>query len=134
MAAAEQSKFDRIELFEVQITGSGLKWPIGDKDNLRNAKVNAIMIHKVGEVSIAPSGRAVLADADFKKAYVTLSIGGEESIDSIPLTVFNTSDNDGRLFVFKTPKKISWEKSHFDFASAASVTNSSIVVTVFYEK
>lgn len=132
----EQSRFDRIESIAVVCTDTAtLKWKIGDRENLRDVKINAIQVHPVGKVSITPDGNAVVNNTVFLKSFLTLSVDGEESIDTIPLTVFNPADNDGRLFVFSVPKVISWEKSHFNIATdTGMVANEAFIMTVFYEK
>ncbi len=133
----EQSRFDRIETVEVKITDVvTLKWPIGDRDNLRDVLVNAIQVVPVGKVSLVPlSARPVVNNTVFLKSSLTLSIDGEESIDGTPVTVFNPADNDGRLFVFSVPKKINWQKCHFDIAEATGMdADESFLMIVFYEK
>jgi hypothetical protein len=133
----EQSRFDRIEQVEVQISDtSTLKWKIGDRDNLRDVLVNAVQVIPVSKASRVPiSDNAVVNNTIFLKSTLTLSVDGEESIDSVPLTVFNPADNDGRLFVFSVPKRINWEKSYFQISnSTGQVANESFLMVVFYEK
>lgn len=132
----EQSRFDRIETIEVELdSATQLKYKIGDRDNLRGAKVNAIMALRVGECAEAPVGaRPLVTDALFEKSFLTLSINGEESIDTVPLTVFNPSDNDGRLFVFSVPKVINWESSSIVLSSPSADATKSYLLVVFYER
>ena len=126
---------ERVEVFEVETEGANRRrLKIGNIDNLLSRKITGIQLWKIGDVSIAPSGRPVVADAVFIKSFLTLSIQGEERISEVPLTAFHQPTNNG--FRFELDEKvINWENSFIEIAENTGVNDTdSFVFQIHYIK
>lgn len=125
---------DRVLTKSIKVASTTtFQYKLGDDSKLRNKRVLAIEAHRVGEVATDHDNLVVVADTVFEKACLTLSVDGEESIDNVPLTVFNRPDNNGQLlYLGENGKLVNLESSFIKIASGATLTADTVFVLTFH--
>ena len=128
--------FDNQTFIETVMTANDKKYVFQENTTLTQSKgVTSIDTCKVGTVSNAPSGKAIQNDAVFKKAFLVLSIKGEERINRIPFYKLDPTQNNGRTFSFTKPVIIDFQKSFIELPDTVSnVVNEVMLLNFYYLK
>lgn len=120
---------------EVNIVVAAQKFVFGENDTLRDKRIKAIDTFKVADVAVSPLGKALINATVFGKAYLVLSIEGQERINRIPLSALAPTVNNGKRFNF--PGKgvvIDWAKSFIELPNTTGqVLTESFLFNVYYD-
>ena len=121
-------------LVEVAIdSASKTEFSLKNEELLGDAKrIIGVSAHKVGSVSIAPSGSAVVNDTVFNKSFLTLGTpGSKEPISKIPLAELNRAANNGQIFYLDVPP-LAPSKCAIKVATVAGLVTTEVFLLTFY--
>lgn len=101
-------------------------------DVLRDKQLCAIEIHHEDYLSVSPSNRTIIADADFKRGFVTLSVNNRNIVDSTPFGDMLVPQQQGRLYLLNQIV-IDFPQSYVWFGAAGTLAaNQAIYFTFHY--
>lgn len=126
----------RTEVIEVLIGNAGAsEFIIGQLPNLREAKsIKRIESFHVGQVSLSPSGKAVVATAVHQKAFIRLINRDNVEFRSMPLISLSKVTNGSTIENVNTPQ-IDPEKSKIVVGNTTGLTaNEVFLLEITYEK
>lgn len=121
-----------LEQVLVEITNaSNVEFMFPINSQLEGKAIVAIETYKTSEVTNAPDGSATLNDTAMAKAFVTLSNGSKEFIQSLPLRSLIASNNNGNVREI-APQRISLQKSKVKFSNTTGLVAGEKILFVFY--
>lgn len=134
-------KISNSQLVEVQVpaSSSALSFQIPDQPQLKNKKTIGIEFYSVGDVTIAPSGNAVVSAAFLQKTYLTLYTFNKDGkqgqfIYQIPATSLKRSATGA--YVWELPQfdgiYVDYNKSFITVPTTVSGSAFSWIFNVYY--
>lgn len=138
--AFKTAKYELVELVCQASATPSTRYSFPDLPKLRYTALQAVTCFTVNSIPTAPSGNALIAIGDFKKAYLTLYINERQDAYRVPLVELNRVQNASTdpfvrsLFEFSN-QKVTWDKSYVEFGSTptlSSTVNLSILFGVYY--
>lgn len=127
---------ERTELIEVIISNIGVQeFPIGQLPNLRNAsKIIRIEALRFTQVPVAPTGKAVVNETVFPKAFLRLINSDNVEFRAYSLVSLSKSVNGTEIPAINSPR-IDPEKSKIVVGSTAGlILNEVFLLQITYEK
>lgn len=138
--AFKTSKYELVELVCPASATPSTRYSFPDLPKLRYTALQGVESFTISSVSNAPSGNALIAIGDFKKAYLTLYLNERQDVYRVPLVSLNRTQNSTpdpfvrSLFEFNG-QKVTWDKSYVEFGTTptlSAVNNLSILFGVYY--
>lgn len=128
-------KTNRFRIVEVDCETTKQEYTLLKDDVLDNAKqITAIEAYKVGDLALAPSGRATVNDTVLKKSFLTLSTSDTDEVQyRVPLIDLVRTMNNGQLFLVNLPKLAFSKCKVYVPTTAALSATESWVFGVHYE-
>ncbi|MCC6258072.1 MAG: hypothetical protein IT254_07110 [Chitinophagaceae bacterium] len=126
----------RCELVEIIITNTGTtEFPLGSLPNLRNAKAIVLVeTFPVGAVALTPSGKTVVNDTVFNKAFLKLIDSENVEYRAVALKSISKTVNGTVITPVNCPQ-IDPEKSKIVVGTAAGlVANEAFLLQITYLK
>lgn len=126
--AIPRSRIVEVAINSAAVTDFSLK----DEEVLRKAKkIIALEAYKVGTVSNAPSGAAVVNDTVFNKSFLIIGTEASDEVIKIPLSDLNRAANSGELFYVDIPP-IAPSKCSIKVATTASLNTAEVFLLSFH--
>jgi hypothetical protein len=99
---------------------------------LRGQKIKGIDIPQVSEITVTPTGKALVNATVYNKSFLVLSVGGNEKINRIPLKSLDPFVSyGGRLPL--NDLEIDWTKSYIEVGSVAGlVLNEAFFMNILF--
>jgi hypothetical protein len=108
------------------------KFSFSENAILRGQKVKYIDIPQVSEVSVTPTGRAVVNATVYAKAFLVLSVGNKEQINRIPLRSLDPFQSNG-VRIALDDLNVDWTKSYIEIGSIAGlVLNEAFFLNIYF--
>lgn len=134
-------KISNSQLVEVQVPAqsSALSYQIPDQPQLKNKKTIGIEFYSVGDVTVAPSGNAVVSAAYLQKTYLTLYTFNKDGkqgqfIYQIPATSLKRATSG--TYVWELPQfdgiYVDYNKSFITVPTSVATTAFSWIFNVYY--
>ena len=123
-------KIKKSYLLEVALSKSNtISFPT---DSFLDGK-NIIAIEAFGasQVTLSPLGKTVASNDILNQGYIGFNIGGERSIDNLPLSTLVTSNNNGVVKEVEN-LKLQIVKSALFFPSTEAITAGQVILINFY--
>lgn len=127
------SKVNNVENIELVVSDiNKTRFNFFDIENLRGKRIKQIDIPQVGKLSVTPTGKAVVNDTVYKKAYLVLSVDGNEKINRLPLLALNPYEVGGNRIEL-ADLNVNWPKSYIEVGSLDGlVLNEAFLLTVYF--
>lgn len=119
------------ETVEIVLTQGQAKYKLPTVTNFRNAKIKAIDVLRVGDVTKSPLGAALCNETALKSAHMIYNVNGIEALKSHPLATMNAGYLNGRLFEVGD-LVMNLDKTEISFSNAGAIVTGEALCIVFY--